>query len=354
MGVFIREKHARLYLDYRINGRRHTESLHLVLSSDERANREIRRLAETIRVKKMMQIASGEHGLLDPVEGKRSLVAYAEGLAAKQAPKNPLPKSLHYLREYAGPIQIGAITAKWVDDYRDFLLGQKALGKATAGKYFGALGMVLRRAVRDSILARNPAEAVKGITAPESVKVYLTRDELGRLASAHIGGELGAEVKRAFLFATLTGLRVSDVRSLSWADISREPLQVLKRQNKTARVVAVPLNEAAYRIINDGSAHSRDEKIFPLLSVTKTNTNQYLTTWAETAGVDKPIGWHTARHTFATMSLEGGADFATVSRLLGHTKLATTLTYAKSTDGAKRRVVDSLPDLNLTDERTKA
>jgi hypothetical protein len=50
------------------------------------------------------------------------------------------------------------------------------------------------------IIPRNPAEAVKGITAPESVRVYMTAEELGKLARCPLGGELGSEVRRAFLF----------------------------------------------------------------------------------------------------------------------------------------------------------
>lgn len=278
------------------------------------------------------------------MEGKRPLISYAEDLAAKQDPKNPLPKSLRYLREYAGNIHLGAVSERWVDGYRGFLLRREELGESTTGKYFAMLKAVLQRAVRDLIIPRNPADAVKGISAPESVRVFLTADELGRLAAAPMGGELGAEVKRAFLFGACTGLRVSDLRALEWGEVQREPLQILKPQWKTKRVVSMPLNATAWKIINDGAIRRRDEKVFPLLSASKTNTNQYLTAWASRAGVDKPIGWHTARHTFATLTLEAGADFSTVSRMLGHTKIQTTAIYAKTTDRTKWAAVEALPD----------
>ena len=136
MGVYVREQRGRLYLDYRINGRRHWESLHLTITKDANHNREARRLAEMIRSRKELQITSGAHGLLDPVEAKRSLFSYAENFADKQDAKNPLPKSLRYLREHAGALKIGAVTERWVEGYRDFLLSQESIGKATAGKYF--------------------------------------------------------------------------------------------------------------------------------------------------------------------------------------------------------------------------
>jgi integrase len=347
VGVFIREKRGRLYLDYRLNGRRKWEALGITLGPDEKMNKEAYHLAEIIRSKLELRFVSGEHGLLDPSAGRRSLVSFAEELAEKQPPKNALPKSIRYLKEYAGEVQLAAITETWLEGYQAFLRERDSLGESTCAKYYAATVYVLRRAVRDRILPRNPAEAVKGMTVPESVRVYLSAEELGKLAACPLGGELGAEVRRAFLFGACTGLRVSDLRSLDWGEIQRDPLQILKRQGKTGRVVAVPLNESAWKIINDTEIHRREAPVFPLLSASKANTNQYLKAWAKDAGIDKPIGWHTARHTFATLSLEGGADFSTVSRMLGHTKIATTAIYAKTTDKAKRSAVEGLPELDI-------
>ena len=109
----------------------------------------------------------------------------------------------------------------------------------------------------------------------------------------------------------------------------------------------MPLNESAGKILDLDELHRRDAPVFPLLAGTKTNTNQYLIAWAKAAGIDKQLGWHVARHTFATLSLEAGADFSTVSRLLGHTKMQTTAIYAKTTDKAKRAAVNGLPELDL-------
>jgi len=350
MSVRIREINKRLYLDYTVNGHRHTESLKIKLSDDERNNKELRRLAETIRVQKLAQIVSNEHGLIDPLEGKRTLVDYAEELASKQNEKNSLPKSLKYLRAYAGSLRLNAVTGKWVDEYREYLLSQPKLGKATASKYLEALKSLLRIATKNLILPKNPAELVQNIKVPETLKPYLNEEELAKLYRTPIGGKLGAEIKVAFLFGYTSGLRKSDLTVLKWGDIvAGERWQIRKVQKKTETIVMIPLNEDAKRLINVESKASHDplELVFPRLSASKTNTNQYLKKWGIKAGVETKIGWHISRHTFGTLALEHGADPITVQNLLGHKKIATTLIYAKSTDTTKRKAVDNLPSITL-------
>jgi site-specific recombinase XerD len=72
--------------------------------------------------------------------------------------------------------------------------------------------------------------------------------------------------------------------------------------------------------------------------------------WAEAAGLNpKHMHFHTARHTFATNVLEHSADgdLWTVSKLLGHKSILTTMIYAKVRDKRKSAAVKSLPKLEL-------
>ena len=81
MGVSVRINKGRYYLDISANGQRKWESLGLTVSSDPKQEKETLRLAEIIRSKREQQLVSGEWGLLDPLEGKHSLVSYCEDLA---------------------------------------------------------------------------------------------------------------------------------------------------------------------------------------------------------------------------------------------------------------------------------
>jgi integrase len=234
-----------------------------------------------------------------------------------------------------------------VEAYKDFLLHQPKIGRNTAQKYFDALKSLLRRAVTERLLLNNPAAYIKNIKVPDPQTYHLTLDELGILAKTPLGGELGAEVKKAFLFACYTGLRISDLRSLSWGDIQRDPLAISIIQQKTKERVLIPIAPIAWKIIDDRRLHKANEKVFPALSQSRTNLNQYLVAWAKKAGLEKPLGFHVARRTFGTFALQYGGDLATVSRLLGHTSLKHTQRYLKTDSEQARRVIEKLPAIEV-------
>jgi len=348
MGVKVRVSRGKLFLDIYWQGERKWENLHLSLPADKATAKETMRLADIIRAKREQQLVAGEFGLQDIVAGKQGLVEYATKLASTQHKKNPLPKSIHYLKEYAGTVTLGGVTSKWLDGYRDFLLHQEALGEATASKYLSVLKTVLHQAIRDRLIIRDPCEGVKGIKVPEALTQHLTLAEIERLAKTPIGGGLGADVKKAFLFACFTGLRISDLRGLKWGNIERDPLAIQKIQQKTKAIVKIPLAATAWAIIDDKAIHHADAPVFPELAAkVKTNTNVYLVAWAKHAGIEKRLGWHVARRSFGTLALQNGSDLKTVSKLLGHTNLKHTEKYLKTDSGTMQRAIDALPEIDL-------
>jgi site-specific recombinase XerD len=70
--------------------------------------------------------------------------------------------------------------------------------------------------------------------------------------------------------------------------------------------------------------------------------NKHLFQWIGAAGITKNITFHCFRHTFATLQLFNGTDIYTVSKMLGHKDLKTTLIYVKIVDGVKRKASNSI------------
>ena len=60
------------------------------------------------------------------------------------------------------------------------------------------------------------------------------------------------------------------------------------------------------------------------------------------AGLDRPVGTHTLRHSFATHLMESGYDIRTVQELLGHKDVSTTMIYTHVLNRGGRGVVSPL------------
>ena len=239
------------------------------------------------------------------------------------------------------------ITAEWFEGFQNYLLSVPELKKSSAENYLQTLRAILKKAVRDNVIMKDPAVRVRHIRVPESVIQYLTLDEIEKLKNTPMGGDLGGEVKRAFLFAVCTGLRISDIKTLTWGDIDISKKQIEKRQKKTGGIVYIPLKGEAWDMINDKMIHTQNTLVFPLIGTTNTNTRDYLKRWGRKAGVLKLTGWHLARKTAATQLFESGADIYTVKNILGHRDIETTQRYAKVTDKKRRAAMDALPDYGI-------
>ena len=108
-----------------------------------------------------------------------------------------------------------------------------------------------------------------------------------------------------------------------------------KEMFKTNRKVNIPLIEQAKKLIP-----KKELPEVPVFSVYCNQvTNRHLKNIMKLAGINKPISFHCARHTFATITLGLSNDIAVVSKMPGHTKIETTQIYAKVQDEQKRKAM---------------
>ena len=106
---------------------------------------------------------------------------------------------------------------------------------------------------------------------------------------------------------------------------------IMTKRQKTNSTIKVPLLPQALDIITKYKDHPMTavtESLLPVLSNEKLNC--YLKEVANFVGIHKNLTFHMARHTFATtVTLSNGVPIETVSKLLGHSKIATTQIYAR-------------------------
>jgi len=349
-----------LYLDIYNKGRRYYEYLELYLipeptkgkltKEQKETNKETLALAESIRAKKQVEIQNGIYGFLNKAKTKGSFLKYFEMLTEKRNDNDGnygnWGSTLLHLKGYApADISFGEIDKKWVAGFRDYLKttakksNKQPLGANSQCSYFSKVKAALKEAVKDGIINQDPSIHVESPKATEGERQYLTLDELKKLFTTDCSLPL---LKNAFLFASLTGLRWSDVEKLTWREVQHSKEQghyIRFTQKKTKGAETQPISEQAYNLL--GKRAGEDDKVFDGLQYNAWN-NLKLQQWVMDAGISKKITFHCSRHTYATLQLTLGTDIYTVSKLLGHKELKTTQIYGKIIDERKREAADKI------------
>ena len=243
------------------------------------------------------------------------------------------------------PLPFAQIDMHLIESFRDFLLkaprgGNKSgtISQNTASTYFTLFKAALHQAFIDSYFDVDIAAKVKGISGVESRREYLTIEELNKLAATPCEYPM---LKKAAFFSALTGLRHSDIRKMTWKELSVEGdhYRINFTQRKTGGVEYMPISEQAYLIC--GEPAEPDRLVFEGLQ-DPSWINRPVKKWIEAAGIKKHITFHCFRHSYATNQLTEGTDLYTVSKMLGHTNIRTTQIYAKVVDSKKEEAAQAI------------
>jgi len=147
---------------------------------------------------------------------------------------------------------------------------------------------------------------------------FLTQPELECIEELTTPIERLDMVRDLFIFSCYTGISYGDIMTLDKECVIRGidgDLWLMANRNKTGTPFKIPIL-------------SKTKQLMPTISNQKLNS--YLKEIADLCHINKNLTFHMARHTFATtVTLTNGVPIETVSKLLGHTKLATTQIYAR-------------------------
>lgn len=181
---------------------------------------------------------------------------------------------------------------------------------------------------------------------------YLTSEQIDQLKAYYdkCKNPRSKEILDMWFFSYYAcGMRLSDIMTLEWGHIDWEKKVIRKKQFKTKRVpdVLPPLGASAFEILERWKGYGRNSRfVFDLLSEDYDMTDQRrlfmdrnskdktfntsLNVARMTLRFDFPLTMHVARHSFAVMCINKGMDIFLLSKILGHSTIASTQrTYAE-------------------------
>jgi integrase len=326
--------------------KKHAEAVksNLILDSAQKRADEIifaaRLRGETISASEFRDMFTNEKGKRDTLsEFVTSVIDDNSGVLAETTLRN-YRNFRNKINDFSKDASIReANTLAFIERFEKYMLRAGGLSRNGRNKQHATLRAIIQRAVSKGLAERNAYAGYR--MSYEKVNMsYLNMRELSALHRyLDEAGNQHRDTCRAFLFCCYTGLRYSDVYALRQSDITvqqhgketRRAVRIV--QQKTGDEVIIPLSSRAIELMPQGTRSLR-EKTFSL--VQNQVANRHLKEIAGACGLmARDLHFHAARHTFATLSLSLGIDIKTVSKLLGHSKVATTEVYAKVMDAQK-------------------
>ena len=239
----------------------------------------------------------------------------------------PAIKDYIFFKYQKKDISLNKLDYNFIEDFDYYLRTEKSNSQITINKKIQRIKKVIKTARKQKLLDYNPFEEHKPKQAKTKI-IFLTQDELDKLKEKEFQSEILNKVRDCYIFCCYTGLGYSEMFSLKKSDLKKDDegtLWIYKERQKTERAFSIPLIfSEPLEIIEKYKSES--EYLLPRLS--NQYFNRLLKEIAITLGITKKLTHHTGRKTFATtVLLNNNIPIETVSKLLGHSKITTTLSY---------------------------
>lgn len=180
-----------------------------------------------------------------------------------------------------------------------------------------------RMAYEDNLIPDDPYNRVHFPRGQTKEREPLTEEELIKLRELPLTGHL-AHARDLFIFSAYTGLAFCDVIAFDYRSMTEEidgQIYIDGSRLKTGNKFFTPILEPAMRVLE---AYN-----YRLHTMSNMKVNDYLHSLEPRIGITKPLTFHIARHSFATLCLSLDVPIDKVARMLGHKDIRTTQIYAK-------------------------
>lgn len=253
--------------------------------------------------------------------------------------------ALRKLESYNPRLQIAEITPDWLRVYAAYLRDKHHNNPGTIRKNMCVIRMHYYAAMRAGKVKNNPFEAYR-IPQADPTVVFLTEDELNALIGVFRSDKLDegeTDVLRFFLFMCFTAMHISDARSLQIEQIHGGEIHYTRIKTRTR--VNMPLSVPAAKLVEYYKEGRLRGPLFRHLP-TDQAFNRIIKRICRRIGINKAVSAKSARHTFATLYYKkNNGDLGTLSKLLGHTQISTTMIYAHIMKDSRVAGVSAFDDM---------
>lgn len=284
-----------------------------------------KKLAELALADITLKINHKKMGVLEDVSAEKFFLQYLDYSRINKALRS-YERDVTISKNIAGLLKgkkLSQIRATEIEAYKAKRLQE--VSKATINKELNTIKAAFNKAVEWGYLDKNPLKSVKRFKEPKRLPRFFSLQEI----KLFLGAIEDPWLKSAVYLLLFTGMRRDELIHLEWSDLDlkRGVLHVQPKADwnpKDYEARVIPLNNQVKEL---------------LLSLLRTGDNRVIGNRRPTSlsrvfkralrkvGI-KDASLHTLRHTYASHLVMSGVDVATVQKLLGHSKINTTMRYA--------------------------
>ena len=321
------------YADYSHLGRRHRKKVG-----------PSKKLAELALADIELQIARGELNLSQTgMSLSEFLKEFDEFSKFNHAPasyvryKNIFANFEQFLRTRGESMNLSQLKPKLFEEYkiwrRKIPLNKGIIAKSnTVNMELKTLRTLMNYAIKWEYLKDNPTRGVNKLKVYDArMPRFLNKEEIKLLLE-----NCGEELYPIFFLLLNTGIRLGELKYLTWNDIEIEQKRIKIQAKahwrpKTGERV-IPMSDSVHKLFVVLKEKNKGQSDFVFSG--KDNgpltikLRERLKTITKRCGFPDVTKIHTLRHTFASHMIMQGVDLPTVQKLLGHSDVQTTMIYS--------------------------
>ncbi|MBS4036202.1 MAG: tyrosine-type recombinase/integrase [Ignavibacterium sp.] len=328
----VRTKNGKLFIDYRVNGKRKREFLKLEDTRENRKKAEI--------VKKQIEYESSA-GIfkerIGRVDRKHKLLqdAYQEFIAnnpnRKQSTIIGYDNAFEKFLGYAGNIKVKEVDKDLFKAFESHLrteiipVKKKPLSDNTIGTYFHRLKIMFKYFIEQDYISENPVP--KKEVKPKEIRVLSDKEILTLLEKIkntdkkHLI-ETKHQHYKLIVMLLMTGLRITELINLTFDDIDFKENLIRVRNEKKDRIDYLPLYEELKIFI----LQEWKERTGRLFNYKSKESLKFFRRFLEKEKM-QGFSFHTFRKTFITKLINSGLSVFDVMTLARHKDIRTTLRH---------------------------
>ncbi|MCF6159239.1 MAG: site-specific integrase [wastewater metagenome] len=253
-------------------------------------------------------------------------------------------RAIQTLSRYLGNYKLDKLTPFVIEKFRLERQEKDQVGANTVNADLAFLRHMLNMACKEGLISNNPCKEVKRSKAAQTRDRILTDAEIKQILDTVQGKD-----RLMILTALFTGMRLSEVLSLSWQNIDFNRGLIEFSQGKTGKLIAVPLSDLLAEELTEykNQYDNLGDRVFDNRPVTQSVVARYSNYFSD---LFKGMGiynftFHNLRHTFSSI-LQGelGIGAVVVQTMTGHSSLGMLQKYSHSGLDNKQKAIQALTD----------